>query len=719
MKKILKILSLKVFLLWLFIGSLNAQQTTPQSDDGVVKVSTSLVQVDAVVTDKDGKPVANLTRDDFVILQDGKPQTITGLSFINRNTNSTMIQDSAKSTTDKKSSLPPIASGRPAEFGRILTFVVDDGNCDATAAGINSIKEGLQKFINEQMQPTDSAAIYQTRGGSSLFQQYSSDKIQLLRTVQKIRWYPPEGICTNITGSEEPARDNSTLKDDTQTMDTQADRERAAANNDFLRNRKVTGVTGVLTYAINGLRNTGGRKILFLMSDSLAISDGKQKIYDRFRDSLREITNLANRASVVINTIDARGLNAPGGGATAADDIRVSRDLSSVNKVDQIIAARAQGDDSRQSGMYFIADQTGGKFYKNQNSLENPIKQALQSETGYYLLSYQPEGDTFEGKKFHKIEIKLKRSELSVSSRSGFFGVTDEALRPKARTGDSELYDALSAPLPNADMNVRLTAYFANTSTKNNYIHAVLYIDGKDISFVDNANGKKKVVFDIVAVTLDDKNKVVDDSNHTNTVYIPNEQVAQVQQNGLIYTVDVPVKKSGVYTFRTALRESSSRKIGSASQVIEVPELKKDKLYISGLIISSVDANGKIYPPEIAKADNDFSTVISKSIPAIRQFRRNTIIGYAYSIYNAKITADDQPKLSIQTNLYRDGKLMSEGKPQAAQIEKQADMSRIRDYSYLRLNQNVPVGDYTLQIIIKDLTTNQTSNQSLDFEIIE
>jgi len=182
----------------------------------------------------------------------------------------------------------------------------------------------------------------------------------------------------------------------------------------------------------------------------------------------------------------------------------------------------------------------------------------------------------------------------------------------------------------------------------------------------------------------------------------------------------VPVKKEGVYTFRTALRDATAKRLGSASEVIEVPDLKKNKLIVSGLIVSSVDTNGKLFPPEAAKSDNEFSTVISKAIPAIRQFQRNTIVGYAYTIYNAKIdSAKNQPNLSIQTNLYRDGKIFSEGKPQIAQIEAQPDLTHIHDYSYLRLNPNVPVGDYTLQIIVKDLTTNQSTNQSIDFEIVE
>ncbi|MGI8467089.1 MAG: VWA domain-containing protein [Pyrinomonadaceae bacterium] len=635
MKKTIRIFSFEIFLALLLISPLYAQQT--QTNDEVVKVSTNLVQVDAIVTDKNGNPITNLTANDFEIFQDGKPQTITNLSYVKRNANTEAAnQNQAANKPDKNTPLPPVVSNRSPEFGRILTFVIDDGGCDATSAGITAIRSGLEKFINEQMQPNDSVAIYRTRAGSSLLQQYISDKSQLLNIVRKIRWYPPNGICNNITGTDyEPARDNSTGKPTgAGTFESDRDKQNREAITDSTKDRQVAGVIGVLKYAINGLQRVGGRKILFLMSDSLPISNGKIT-FPNALDAARDLTALANRAAVVINTIDDRGLNAP--------MVQASDYMNSVKEdvlaADKVVSARAADDDTRQSGLFYAANETGGKFYKNMNFLDNPIKQALQSETGYYLIGYQPDEDTFKGKKFHKIEIKLKRPDLISSSRSGFYGITDDAMRPKPRTGDSELYDALSAPLPNADMNVQLSAYFANTPDKGNIIHAVLYIDGKDISFVNDADGKKKAVFDIVAVTLDEKNKVIDDSNHTNTVHIPLEQAAQIQQNGLIYTVDVPVKNAGVYTFRTALRDAATKKLGSASQVIEVPDLKKDKLFVSGLILSGVDANGKIYPPDAAKADNDFSTVVSKAIPAIRQFRRSSIVAYAYSIYNAKVDA--------------------------------------------------------------------------------
>lgn len=713
---------LQILLLFLLINSAYAQQTEPKDDD-VVKVTTSLVQVDAVVTDKNGNPVTNLTAADFEILQDGKSQTITNLSFISREmTKEISSQTLVTKKPDKNAPAPPVSTGS-TKFGRILTFVVDDGGCESTPSGMLSVQRGLEKFINEQMLPSDSVAIYQTRAGSSLLQQYTSDKALLLRTIRKIRWYPPNGLCEDVTGNDYPAIENKETSKGTKFEGPQ-DAERREAIVNAQRDRQAAGLVGVTTYAIKGLQRVGGRKILFVMSDSLAIMtdppnslNGKRNLPNAIA-AVRELTDIANRASVVINTIDNRGL--------IIQTIEARDDASGAGKIDgmlntgPLIAKRISSDENRQSGLSYVATETGGTFYRNMINLDVPIRNALKAENGYYLIGYQPDDEVFKGKSFHKIEIKLKRSDLAVNSRAGFYGVTDDARRPKPRTGDSELYEALTAPLPNADMNLKLSAYFVNTPNKGNFIHALLYIDGRDITFTDGANGNKKAVFDIVAVTLNEKNEIIDDSNSTRTVQIPADKIASIRRDGLIYVVDVPIKKEGVYTFRTALREINSKRLGSSSQFIEIPNLKKDKVYLSGLIISGVDKDGKFLVAEAKDGENAFSTVISKSIPAIRQFRRNSIVGYAYTIYNAKIDpAANQPNLVIQTNLYHDGKILSEGVPQPAKIEKQPDMTRINDYAYLQLNPNVPPGDYALQVIVKDVQTNQTTSQWVDFEIIE
>src|ERR1041384_2059117 len=181
------------------LAPLQAQQQRPAADD-VVRISTNLVQVDAVVTDKDGNPIKNLTTTDFEVRQDGKPQKIVFVSYVN-----TDIREppAALKNPDKITPVvPPPMPTRPANATRILTFVVDDGNCTASRVGMLAAHDALEKFVKEEMRPDDLVAIYQTSAGSSLMQQLTSDKTQLLNVVRKVRWYPPRGLCSNQGGGD-------------------------------------------------------------------------------------------------------------------------------------------------------------------------------------------------------------------------------------------------------------------------------------------------------------------------------------------------------------------------------------------------------------------------------------------------------------------------------------------------------------------------------------
>jgi hypothetical protein len=246
-----------------------------------------------------------------------------------------------------------------------------------------------------------------------------------------------------------------------------------------------------------------------------------------------------------------------------------------------------------------------------------------------------------------------------------------------------------------------------------------VHLNGDEITFVDEANGMKKAVFDVVAVTLNEKNEVVDEFNRTHTFKIEARAIPLIKQNGLIYTTDVPVKKAGNYNFRLAVRDAGSKLLGSASQLIQVPDLKKNKIFLSGLTVSATDANGKFVTTSAVKPESALSLADSAAVPAIRRFRPNTILAYAYTLYNAPTDKTiNQPKLTVQVNLYRDGTIVSEGKPHVPELEKPVNPTRINDYGYLRLNANIEKGDYALQVIVKDLLTNETTSQWIDFEIV-
>src|SRR4030095_204964 len=102
-------------------------------------------------------------------------------------------------------------------------------------------------------------------------------------------------------------------------------------------------------------------------------------------------------------------------------------------------------------------------------------------------------------------------------------------------------------------MNLRLSASFANSASEGNFVRAQVHVPGDEITFVDS-NGLKKAVFDVVAVTLDEKNKVVDEFTKTHTFSVEPTHRPFIAKNGLIYSTDVRVMKPGFYNFRVAMR---------------------------------------------------------------------------------------------------------------------------------------------------------------------
>ena len=712
------------------VGALGQQASpTPPKDaqeNDVVKITTKQVQVDVVVTDKDGNQVTDLTAGDFEIKQDGKPQKITGVTYIGGSAQAgtpAVAAEVKKVEKIEKGAIPPPAvKVRPSESSRILTFVVDDGNCKASQTGMTAAREGLQKFINQQMLPTDLVAIYRTRAGSSVFQQYTSDKAQLLKAAEKVRWIPAYGSCGG-SGADifEPSRVNTIDKatpTGTETIQIESPDQRASreAGEDLSRNSQVVGSVGVLRYVIRGLDRVPGRKIVFFMSDGLTFMSRTRENLSAL-DVLRDVTELANRSSVVINTLDIRGVF-DSSIIEAQDEVstRAAYDATSTLTNDRESDVQRSRD-----GMRFLADETGGKFEKDQNFLDVPIGKLLKREKGFYLVAYEPDGETFKGKKFNNIDVKVTRPNLNVVTRSGFVGVPDEAIKPKKKSGDSELYEAIIAPIPKPGLNVQLSAYFATSPAGENIVRGMFHLDGSEITFLDDPSGMKKAVFDVVAVTMDEKNGVVDEFTRSHNFKIEAAAIPTILKNGLIYSTDVPVKKPGTYNFRVAVRDGNGHNIGSASQLVQIPDLKKRRMFLSGLTMAGTDAAGKFTVPAPVTAENAIAVPRSGAVPGIRRFSKGSIVAYMYTFYNAPIDpATGKPNYSVQVKLFHDATMILESKPQMAAPEKQDDWSRITDYAYMRLNKDSEPGDYALQVIIKDLSPNgknQSVSQWIDFEV--
>jgi VWFA-related protein len=674
----------------------------PKTDDDIIRISSQLVLIDALVVDKDGKQVSDLTADDFEVLQDGKPQKITSFGYVNSSGNPVNDKAQTQNKKDKKAlPLPPISVR--ASKGRIITFVIDDGNCLATPGGLATARDGMKKFIDEQMLPDDKVAIYRTRGGSSLLQMYTSNKEVLKRIVDKVNWMP-----SGCGSAFDPARIDSINRSnptDSRLNPNESDKKFKKDVADDERRNQAIGTFGVLNFVIERLKNLPQRKIVFFISEGIQIPLGSRTL-----DAMRDVTDNATRSSVTFYAMSEKGLTVPGM-IEAADNVDPT-------ETDALRENRITEERELNDGLAYLAYSTGGKFIRNKSFLDQEIRKILDEETGYYLLGYQPDDETFKGKEFHKIEVTLKREDLKIASRKGFYGRADAESRPKYKSENSPMYQAISSPFQENGMDIRMTTLVETGAAEGGVIRALFHVKGQDLTLIDDAGGLKKTILDVVFVLLDEKGKVVQEYNRTYPIRIPERGVAVVLQNGLDYSTDIPVKKSGFYSLRLAVRDANSKRLGSAGDFVEIPNVKKDKFFMSGLLTTDVTTEGKPVMPKTRSAKAAFAPVFVNTIPSIRQYPAGTVLAYIYNIYNAKPdAATKQPKLVKQVRLYKNGKLVGDTGEKPLEIQPQTDMTRIADYSFLRLAQTMETGEYILQVIIRDTLANKTTSQWMDFEV--
>ncbi len=162
----------------------DAQQPSRSNEDEVVRITTNLVQVDAVVTDKNGKLITDLRPDEVQIFEDGHQQKITNFSFVNPEASSAPLLPSAP--LDKNAPPLPPTKLHPEDVRRTIALVIDD--LGLSFRSTYDVRNALKKFVDQQMQPGDLVAIIRTSGGIGALQQFTADKRQLHAAIERVNW---------------------------------------------------------------------------------------------------------------------------------------------------------------------------------------------------------------------------------------------------------------------------------------------------------------------------------------------------------------------------------------------------------------------------------------------------------------------------------------------------------------------------------------------------
>jgi VWFA-related protein len=739
----------------LSVIAITAQTPTPtplnKEENDVVKISTTLIQVDVSVTDKKGKQVTDLKPEDFEILENGKPQKITNFSYVEVTPKDQLTPesnaDTQKNSTKKQEFIPPFPTNlKPEQIRRTIALVIDD--LGLSFGSMSSVRAALKKFVDEQMQTGDLVAIIRTGSGAGFLQQFTSDKRILYAAIERVRWNPaglgkvnvfqpvdPSDLgatgsaIADIGGGIDPVIDQTTALIQNQQKESQRQMDEIRSQI-YQYNEDVfaVGTLGAINYVVKGMDKLPGRKAVVLFSEGFKLYT--QDYYDtqnkikrsnpRLMDAFRILTEMANRASVIIYTMDTRGvvnalmLNSEDN----FDDLNMmAKNGNSPSPIEKEAISRSTDLYETQQGLRLLAEETGGFAVVNNNNLSGGIRRVLDDQSGYYLIGYQPDEETFDATKarFNKLTVKLNRPDLRVRYRSGFFNIKDEDKKPQIKTPRQQIFDALASPFTSNGIDLRLTSLFANDAKTGTFMRSLIYVSGNGLKFTEDKDGWQKATFDVEVMIFGDKETIVDELTSTQTIKAKADTLQEIREKGFVATVTVPIKNPGAYQMRIVLRDSETSLIGSANQFIQVPNLKKKQLTLSGIVLERYVAKNN----EDLLSKKPFQTDQERDA-AVRRFRLGDNVKFDVSIYNAKSNDDAGSGLVLQYRVYRDGKEIF-ASPENALNNQTPDAKSIDKSEVFNLGKKMLPGDYVLQVIVRNPQAkgkNRFATQWTDFEII-
>jgi VWFA-related protein len=411
-------------------------QDQPAADQQppVFRGGINFVRVDAIVTDREGRPVLDLRPEDFEITEDDAAQTIETFKLIEL--------DGGLLGTDGPPRAIRTDADEETEAGRddvrLFAIFLDDYHVGETA-GL-SARESIARFIETQLGPSDMLGVmYPLQPISAV--RFTRDHAAVMRTIQQFRGrkfrYQPEN----------------------QFEETYANYPTEVVER--IRNQVSLSALKALMHRMGGLKE--GRKALVLVSEGYSnilppqlrspvagfagfdnpnqrdpfaggglIEERAAFLADTdLQIDLREVYGTANRNNVAIYPVDPRRLTATA--FEISDNIGSQTDRAYLAATIDTLRTLSEGSD--------------GRAIVSRNDITLAMKQIVLDSSAYYLLGYSSSAAPSDGR-FHEIRVRVRRPGVQVRARPGYWAVTSEDLsRVTAAAAASEPPSAFETAL--------------------------------------------------------------------------------------------------------------------------------------------------------------------------------------------------------------------------------------------------------------------------------
>ncbi len=719
----------------------------PQQPGGTFRIRVGLVQVDMTVFDKQGNFVGDLKPEQIELQVDGEPQPISFLELI-ATAGPPTERVLAKSKT-KRTSIERLPAPSHPDRGRTLLFFIDDWHLSMEST--QRLRAALSDLIDGVMGPNDQAAVFTASRQIGFLQQITDSKsvvklalTRLAFTNEMVRDLsrPPmnEAQALAIEQGDTSLREwfiEQTISTEGLDIVIQRDPDMSiAAFMEMARNMLRDGramAEVIVNFRVAGLATASalmtarslnelqrvvqscaalpGRKVIFFLSDGFVLQQQRDDVTSR----LKQVTDAALRAGVVIHSLDTRGLMAgridigtprslvmENPGATSdADFYSVSSTGPMLQSFSDVLAF--------QDGLNALASDTGGRFIKNTNAFDEAILESLDETSQYYLLGWYAEPGTQKTGRYSRIKVAIKnRPDLKVELRQKSLDLSKlfseeknrADLATPSKASDKELAMALQHPWPIEGLPVALYSGFVyNPAEKEHVLGIWVDLEGADQA-EESREDARMGILGIVA----NRDGIKIDAFQNN----PSEPATSKKQpatpsHRLTYSRLLAVDP-GLYQVRVAAHIPQIHRLGSAHQWVDVSLPSSGKMQLGSIFLkreTPVDGRAGFHPDNFNEQD----------VSARRRYSAGCRLPFIIQVFNRTGAA-----VSMEARIYQGNQMVLRTDAQTVATAPPESMSPLFIGGDLP-TEKLAAGSYVLEVAAKDPAQNTTETQRIQFWI--
>ena len=535
------------------------------------KVRVNLVQVRVIVRDPSGKPIDNLTRQDFLLYDQGKLQSISNFSVETAQTRQQRAASIAKTQADASAGDDAAGHKPPVLPERFVALVFDDTHLSLQDATFARSQSG--RFL-DSIAATDRVAIYTTSGQNTL--EFTADRAALHRAILGIvprpltvRAITPE--CPDIShymadlieNKHDTTAQEVVVEETVQCM-FNGDESRRAQAAQVVRSATPRvlnegDVENEFTYrhledALRRLASMPGERIMVLVSPGFLLTTtylDESGVIDR-----------ANRANVVINTLDARGLYTPDIMGDISNPVPDTPRTGGWKTMYRIAA--------QQENQFVLGDLaygTGGTFFHNSNDLQGGFQLAGLAPEVSYVLAFSPLNRKMDGQ-YHVLRVQLaKKSKYSVQARRGYYA--PRKVNDPQELARQEIQEAIYSQEEINELPLDLQTQYFKSEPEGARLSVVSRLELKNMHF-RKAEGRNLDELTLATAIFDENGNYITGGEKIVKMYLKETTYERLTHTGFTVKSSFAVKP-GRYLVRQVVRDSEGSQMAARNGAVDIP----------------------------------------------------------------------------------------------------------------------------------------------------